>query len=112
MQERGRLFLFPSGSLVTPISERVSGSLHLLASASDAVIVPWTSHYRGFRPAERALRYRPFALILARLFGPQATILCREGAPIDPHHFANRDALSRHIRRYYGGEDGRDRQTA
>ena len=112
MEERGRLFLFPSGSLVTPISERVSGSLHLLASASDAVIVPWTSHYRGFRPAERELRYRPFALILARLFGPQATILCREGAPIDPRHFANRDALSRHIRRYYGGEDGRDRQTA
>ncbi len=112
IEERGRLFLFPSGSLVTPISERVSGSLHLLATTSDAVIVPWTSHYRGFRPAERELRYRPFALILARLFGPQATILCREGAPIDPRRFADRETLSRHVRRHYGGDDGCDRLTA
>ncbi len=112
MRERGRLFLFPSGSLVTPITERVSGSLHLLARSSDAVIVPWTSSYRGFRPAEFALRYRPFALIGARLTGPQATILCREGEPIDPRRFPNREALSRHIRRYYGGDDGRRRQTA
>jgi capsular polysaccharide export protein len=112
MQERGRLFLFPSGSLVTPITERVSGSLHLLAKASDAVIVPWTSSYRGFRPAEGRLRYRPFALIWARLTGPQATILCREGEPIDPRRFPNRDALNRHIRRYYGGEAGQRRPTA
>jgi capsular polysaccharide export protein len=112
MQRRGRLFLFPSGSLVTPITERVSGSLHLLARSSDAVIVPWTSSYRGFRPAEFELRYRPFALIWARLIGPQATILCREGEPIDVRRFPDSDALSHHIRRYYGGGDGRRRQTA
>jgi capsular polysaccharide export protein len=101
MRERGRLFLFPSGSLVTPITERVSGSLALLARRSGAVIVPWTSHYRGFELRETSLRYRPLALILCRLIGPEATILCREGEPIDPASFANSETLNRHIREHY-----------
>jgi capsular polysaccharide export protein len=101
LERRGRLFLFPSGSLVTPISARVSGSLHLLASASDALIIPWISDYRGFHPAERELLYRPLSLIMARLLGPQATILCRQGDPIDPRHFPDREAFLSHIRAYY-----------
>ena len=112
LEQRGRLFLFPSGSLVTPISERVSGSLHLLASGSDALIVPWVSHYRGFHPSERQLFYRPLALILSRLVGPQATILCKQGDPIDPRHFPNREALSLHIREYYGRQEQRLHQSA
>lgn len=112
LEQGGRLFLFPSGSLVTPISDRVSGSLHVLASATDALIVPWISHYRGFHPSERHLLYRPLALILTRLCGPQATILCRQGEPIDPRHFPDREALSRHIREYYGRHEERQRQAA
>jgi capsular polysaccharide export protein len=107
LEQRGRLFLFPSGSLVTPINRRVSGSLHLLATASDALIIPWISHYRGFHPAERELNYRPLALILTRLAGPQATILCRQGDPIDPRQFPDREALLRHIREYYDQQQDR-----
>jgi capsular polysaccharide export protein len=101
MSRRGRLFLFPSGSLVTPVTERVSGSLYLLARHSDAVIVPWTIHYQGFPQAERALHYQPLSLILSRLKAPLATIRCSEGTAIDSRQFVDRSSLSRHIRTYY-----------
>ena len=101
MEERGRLFLFPSGSLVTPITQRVSGSLHVLGRRGGALIIPWFTTHRGFPRREEELRYRPFALILSRLLGPQATILCQEGSPIDPSAFPNQTALSDHIRELY-----------
>lgn len=101
MDERGRLFLFPSGSLLTPITQRVSGSLHVLGRRSGALIIPWFTTYRGFPRSEEDLRYRPLALIVRRLFGPQATILCQEGTPIDPSAFPDQDALSAHIRDLY-----------
>ena len=101
LDRQGRLFLFPSGSLVTPITERVSGSLYVLGRRSGAVIVPWTISYRGFPRSEAACRYRPLSLIVQRLFGPQATILCEQGAPIDPSQFADQSSLSRHIRELY-----------
>ena len=101
LKKQGRLFLFPSGSLVTPITERVSGSLHVLCRRSGAVIVPWTISYRGFPRAEEACRYRPFRLIMQRLLGPQATILCEQGATIVPSEFADQNSLSLHIRELY-----------
>jgi capsular polysaccharide export protein len=101
LEKQGRLFLFPSGSLITPITQRVSGSLYVLGRRSGAVIIPWTIRYRGFPRSEEASRYRPFRLILQRLFGPQATILCEQGATIDPKEFADQNTLSLHIRELY-----------
>jgi len=106
LDKQGRLFLFPSGSLVTPITQRVSGSLHVLGRRSGAVIVPWTIRYRGFPRSEEACRYRPFQLIVQRLFGPQATILCEQGAAIDPNGFADQQSLSLHIRELYANRLG------
>ena len=106
LDKQGRLFLFPSGSLVTPITQRVSGSLHVLGRRSGAVIVPWTIRYRGFPRSEEACRYRPFRLIVQRLFGPQATILCEQGAAIDPNGFADQQSLSLHIRELYANRLG------
>ena len=101
MEERGRLFLFPSGSLDTPISERVSGSLFLLGRRHGAVIIPWFTTYQGFARGEAALRHRPLALIVGRLLGPAATIHCEEGPAIDPRSFPDQDALSSYIRGLY-----------
>lgn len=102
LRRHGRVFLFPSGSLVTPISERVSPSLWLLARRCGAVILPLTFVYRGFQPAEQRLLYKPLRLILSRLGAPQATVICREGQAIDPSQFADGEALCRHIRELYG----------
>ena len=73
----------------------------MLGRRSGAVIVPWTISYRGFPRSEAACRYRPLRLIVQRLFGPQATILCEQGATIDPSQFADQSSLSRHIRELY-----------
>jgi capsular polysaccharide export protein len=101
LDRQGRLFLFPSGSLVTPITQRVSGSLHVLGRRSGAVIIPWTIRYRSFPRSEEACRYRPFRLIMQRLLGPQATILCEQGATIDPREFIDQNSLSLYIRELY-----------
>ncbi len=106
LDKQGRLFLFPSGSLITPITQRVSGSLYVLGRRSGAVIIPWTIRYRGFPRSEEACRYRPFRLIVRRLFGPQATILCEQGATIDPNEFVDQNSLSRHIRELYADRLG------
>ncbi len=105
IETRGRLFLFPSGSLVTPISKRVSGSLYVLGRHGGAVIIPWFITYRGFSRSEAGLRYRPLALMVTRLMGPRGTILCQEGSPIDPQAFANQEALAHHIQELYGRKE-------
>jgi hypothetical protein len=105
MASRGRIFLFPSGSLVTPITERVSGSLSVLSRRSAALIVPWFLIYRGFPRSEQSSRYKPLQLILRRLFGPEATILCQQGALIDPGSFPDQAALSAHIRDLYASRE-------
>jgi len=101
LQHRGRIFLFPSGSLVTPITQRVSPSLFVLSRRTGAAIVPWFCSYRGFAVTEKNLNYRPWTLVLQRLMGPQATILCKEGHAIDSRAFKNRQALSDHIINLY-----------
>jgi len=101
LDQRGQLFLFPSGSLVTPITQRVSGSLHTLARRKGALIIPWVLTYQGFHRSEEALRYRPIQLILRRLVGPVATILCRQEAAIDPAGFHDQESLAEHVRELY-----------
>ncbi len=102
LQQRGRIFLFPSGSLVTPITQRVSPSLYVLSRRTGAAIIPWFCSYRGFPAIEKRLSYRPLSLILHRLTGPQATILCKEGHPIDSRSFKSRQDLCSHISHLYG----------
>ncbi len=101
MQRHGRLFLFPSGSLVTPITERVSGSLYLLARRNKALIIPWILDYNGFHSDEGNLHYRPLAMMRFRLSGPKATIHCREGDPINPLDFSDEQSFCNHISQYY-----------
>lgn len=110
--ERGRLFLFPSGSLMTPITERVSGSIYLLARRHKAMIIPWTTHYRGFLPRERAHQYKPIELMISRLLGPQATIFCEQGQPIDIRCFRDEHELVKHIQHHYrrAGVHGEDQR--
>jgi len=101
LDQRGCLFLFPSGSLVTPITERVSGSLHVMARRSGALIIPWTLSYRDFPRSEEALRYRPLRLMLRRSIGPEATIHCQQGEAMDPAGFLDQESLSGHVRDLY-----------
>jgi len=82
LAERGQVMLAPNGSLVTPISERVSASALLLARKHRALIVPWTFTYHGLSMSAQDL-YRPLRLLLSRLQAPLATIHCRRGRAAD-----------------------------
>lgn len=101
LARNGELFLFPSGSLVTPITQRVSGSLYVMARRSGALVIPWTFTYRGFQRSEEICRYHPVQLIARRLWGPPATIHCLQGNPIDPATFIQQEQLSQHVRDLY-----------
>ena len=101
LHQRGRLFLFPSGSLVTPITERVSGSLYLIARRNNALIIPWVFDYEGFPSDKSEFFYRPLAMMRTRLFGPRAVIHCRQGEPINAQNFSDAQSLCDHIQHYY-----------
>lgn len=100
---RRQVMLAPNGSLVTPISQRVSASALLLARKHGALIVPWTFSYYGLSTSADAL-YRPLRLLLSRLKAPLATIHCRRGRAEDlglPEQGCDRDTFVRAVQAYY-----------
>lgn len=103
LAERGQVMLAPNGSLVTPISRRVSASALLLARKHGALIVPWTFSYVGLELSPEEL-YRPLRLLLSRLSAPLATIHCRRGRASDLGHFsqdADRQTFVHAVQAYY-----------
>jgi capsular polysaccharide export protein len=100
---RSQVMLAPNGSLVTPISQRVSASALLLARKHGALIVPWTFTYYGLSTSADAL-YRPLRLLISRLKAPLATIHCRRGRVEDlglPEQGCDRDTFVRAVQAYY-----------
>ena len=53
LQHYGRVLIAPNGSLVTPISKRVSASSFLLAKRFDAKIIPWKFRYYDCKISEK-----------------------------------------------------------
>jgi capsular polysaccharide export protein len=97
-----QLFIFPSGSLQTPIQERFSSSVAFLALQQDAVIIPWqisylSPHINSPDPPST----NPMAVLRERLVGPQITVICREFAPVDPRDYANAEALTLALQKLY-----------
>ena len=111
LAERGQVMLAPNGSLVTPISQRVSASALLLARRHGAQIVPWTFTYHGLE-ADAALRYTPLRLLLSRLTAPLATIYCRRGRAADlgfdaaAEAAADRQSFTAAVQQYYARTTG------
>lgn len=104
LRSGGNLFLHVGDSAPGADAVDLPPSLVVLARRCDAVVIPWYCQYRGFAIGEEPLRFRPLALILSRLLGPQATILCREGAAIDPREFPRSSDLAARIRSGYHHE--------
>lgn len=78
LKEKGEVLIAPNGSLVTPISKRVSPSALLLARRYGARIVPWIFRYYHLDHASH-LHYRPLNLLISRLVSPIAVIYCKQG---------------------------------
>ena len=103
MQRHGRVLIAPNGSLVTPISKRVSASSLLLAKRFDAKIVPWKFRYYNCKISEK-FNYNPIGLILSRLFSDVSTVYCKRGASDDldiDKNSISREIYSDTIKAYY-----------
>ena len=103
LQYYGRVLIAPNGSLVTPISKRVSASSLLLAKRFDAKIVPWRFRYYDCKISEK-FNYNPFGLILCRLFSDVSSIYCKRGASDDldiDMQSISRETYSDLVKAYY-----------
>ena len=97
-----RLFIFPSGSLQTPIEERFSKVIAFLAKENDAVVIPWNILYESQGgPVKKSNFYSPNGIILERIFGEEASIICREGEPFDPRDYASATKMTTAMQSYY-----------
>ncbi|MCP9928027.1 1-acyl-sn-glycerol-3-phosphate acyltransferase [Cyanobium sp. CH-040] len=105
LEERGELMIVPSGSLVTPITERVSASPWVLARRHGARIVPWVFSYQNLDDA-KGPQYSPLGLLSRRLAAPMGTIHCRRGRASDlnlPADPTDRQVFQDAVRSYYAG---------
>ena len=105
LAERGEVMLAPNGSLVTPISKRVSASALLLARRQGGRIVPWTFTYHDLSALEQH-RYNPLVLLIARLTAPLGTIYCQRGSAADlplPQGEGDRSRFAAEVQAYYAG---------
>ena len=103
-----QLFIFPSGSLQTPIQQRFSSSVAFLAQQQDAVVIPWkiTYHFPSLtQPSQRSTN--PIRVLRERLGGPPITVICRECPPVDPRDFSDAQALTTALQALY-----QDKQTS
>ena len=102
LQERKRLFAFPSGSLQTPIEERFSKTIAFLAKENDALVIPWEIIYPSPGRAVRKNNiYSPIGIVLDRVLGPEISIVCREGEPFDPRDYASASDMTTAMQDYY-----------
>ena len=102
MQERKRLFAFPSGSLQTPIEERFSKTIAFLAKENDALVIPWEIIYPSpGRSVRKNNVYNPIGIVLERILGLEISIVCREGEPFDPRDYASVSDMTTAMQDYY-----------
>ena len=102
LQERKRLFAFPSGSLQTPIEERFSKTIAFLAKQNDAVVIPYKIIYPPLVGSKNNLSYcSPIGIVLERLLGPRVSIICSEGEPFDSRDYATASEMTTAMQNHY-----------
>jgi capsular polysaccharide export protein len=103
LKSRGHVLIAPNGSLLTPVTERVSASSLLLAKRFRARIIPWKFCYYNCDIPNR-LNYNPVGLILTRLVSGVSTIYCKRGNSSDlgiKEYSISRQAYSEIVKRFY-----------
>lgn len=102
LRHRRRLFIFPSGSLKTPIQERFSRSVAFLARQSDATIHPWLISYRFVQSQGKIGSYTdPLSFLRERLTGHPILIVCREQPVVDPRQYLSDEDMTQALQLIY-----------
>ena len=102
LRDKKRLFIFPSGSLQTPIEVRFSKTIAFLAKENDALIIPWNFAYTSQGKFLKAINvYNPIGIVLERIYGDEASIVCSEGELFDPRDYASASEMTEEMQNYY-----------
>lgn len=105
LRSRKRLFVFPSGSLKTPITERVSESVGYVAMQTNAEIVAWHLEYiNDHGEAVTSTEKNPLRVLVSRLRGSRLTLVARQIKRIKPDDYKTRKDLNIAIKSIYSLE--------
>ena len=97
-----KIFYYPSGSLITPITDRFSKSVCFLSKESNAYIIAWYFDYHDSEDVNEAkIRYDPLKIIISRIRGKKLTINCIEHKIYDPKEYSNPEEMRDDIMKLY-----------
>ena len=102
LRSRKKLFVFPSGSLQTSITERVNDSVGYIGMQTNAEIVAWHLEYiRDDGETVASTEKDPFKVLVSRLRDSRLTLVARQIGRIRPEEYKTRKDLNREIKALY-----------
>ena len=101
IRSSNRFFIYPSGSLTTPISIRFSSSVSTLAIDTESVVIPCKVSYSNNLSSISKYNYRPFKLLLYLLFSKGSHIYVNYFDPVDSRQFKSSNTLNDYLKKLY-----------
>ena len=95
------IFIFPSGSLLTKITERISPSIYFLSKKHNAKIITWKIKYSKNLILNEKTLYSPFKLLISRIFSPKTRVEFEKGYELDPVMYSSSDLLIKDLKKIY-----------
>jgi 1-acyl-sn-glycerol-3-phosphate acyltransferase len=109
LHDKKNILTFPSGSIVTPITKRVSPSSYYHAKSTQAVLIPIFFNYEPNTEIDwlrkkimqsKTGRFKK-TLLLKRLVNKKITLTYKYGEIIDVQTFMNKEEFCTHIKKLY-----------
>ena len=99
--KRNKIFLHPSGSLVTKIQDRLSSSVAFLSINTDAIVIALKINVSNQTIRDKELQYKPFKYILNRLFSRKIKFTLSKQKIFDPRHYSDRRIMTNEMKKFY-----------
>tara|TARA_Y100001968_G_C19406988_1_gene744238 strand:- start:1127 stop:1885 length:759 start_codon:yes stop_codon:yes gene_type:complete len=96
-----KIFYYPSGSLITKITERFSKSVCFLSKKYNADIICWYFKYNYCDNKEIENHYRPIKFIFSRIIGKDIIVECTEQFIFKPEEYSNINIMREEIKGFY-----------
>ena len=99
--KRNKIFLHPSGSLVTKIQERLSSSVAFLSIKTDAIVIALKINVYNQTIRDKELQYKPFKYLLNRLFSRKIKFTLSKQKIFDPRNYSDRKIMTNEMKNFY-----------
>ena len=101
---RKKIFLHPSGSLVTKIQKRLSSSVAFLSFTTDAIVVALKIDVYNQNTRDKEFQYKPLKYLLNRLFSKKIKFSLSKQKIFDPRSYSNRKIMTSDMQNFYKGD--------